>query len=279
MIGVTSSYATYTLTVTPPKPYHITASGNNVDLSTLLGIGPGVCAGNDTVYVDAGVIIGSTSATSPAMTTGNIPAGSGSLTIINNGSVIGAGGNGGVDPGNITSASCPTTNGQNGGDAIFIANSIVTKIINNGTIAGGGGGGGAGQSLSGVSLSSCIGNDYHGASGGGGAGTVPGLGGTDNSCNVGTNGTANAGGAGGLAPASGGCGCPGFFGFLGANSGVGGQGGALGAAGAPGGSSSAASTGTCPGGVGGLSGNAINGNGCSCATESGAGTTLGPVKP
>lgn len=277
MIGVTSSYATYTLTITPPTPIHISTSQSNVDLSQL--IGPGHCAGSDTVYIDAGVTICSSSPNTPALTTGTIPSG-GSLTIINNGTIEGAGGNGGADPSNLSSSSCPTADGGNGGDAIFIGSSINTKIINNGTIASGGGGGGAGAALSGASLSACVfsGGSAPGGSGGGGAGCTPGQGGPNVGCSAGTNGTANGGGAGGPTQQSGGCGCPGIFGIGAGNSGAGGAGGGLGQNGQNGGSGTTG-TGVCPAGVGGNAGYSINGNGCSCVLVTGGGTVQGPTRP
>jgi hypothetical protein len=276
LIGVTSSYATYTLTVTGTSPIHITASASNVDLAALIGAGH--CAGSDTIYVDAGVTICSSNPSLPAMTTGAIPAG-GSLVIINNGSIIGAGGDGGSDPGSVASSSCPTANGQNGGDAIFIASSITTKIINNGTIASGGGGGGAGAALSAASLSTCIfsGGAAPGASGGGGAGCSGGAGGANGGCNVGLPGTQAAGGSGGAAPSSGGCGCSGIFGFGAGHAGSGGNGGGLGQAGFNGGSATTG-TGVCPAGTGGQPGYSVNGNGFSSFTATGA-ALIGPTHP
>ncbi|HWB64046.1 MAG TPA: hypothetical protein VG603_11085, partial [Chitinophagales bacterium] len=275
MVGVTSSYATYTLTITPPTPIHVTTSQSNLDLASLIGAGH--CAGSDTIYIDAGVTICSANAGLPAITTGAIPAG-GSLTIINNGTITGAGGAGGVDPGNLTSSSCPTANGQNGGDAIFIASSINTKIINNGTISSGGGGGGAGAALSGASLSACVfTGTAPGGSGGGGAGCSPGAGGANAGCSGGSNGTATTGGAGGPTQNGGGCGCSGIFGIGAGHAGAGGAGGALGLAGANGGTATTG-TGVCPAGQGGAAGYSVNGNGCSCVTLTGN-AVVGPTRP
>ena len=276
-IGVTSSYATYTLTVTGGSPVHITTNQTNLDISTLFPAG--ACAGSDTVIIDPGVTICSTNPTIPAMTTGNIPAG-GSLVIINNGSIIGAGGAGGADPSSLASSSCPSADGQNGGDAILIATAINTKIINNGTIASGGGGGGAGAALSAASLSTCIfsGGAAPGGSGGGGAGgcgNVGGPGGANVGCNPGTAGTGTTGGAGGPAPSSGGCGCSGIFGIGAGHSGSGGPGGNLGLPGA-GGNNGTTGTGVCPAGQGGAAGYSVNGNACGCYNLAGN-PVVGPI--
>lgn len=78
------------------------------------------------VVIDAGVIVGSSNPTLPALATGT--GRSGPLEIIVNGEVQGAGG---------------LANGGAGGPAIFVQEVGVT-IINNGAIRGGGGGGGRG---------------------------------------------------------------------------------------------------------------------------------------
>ena len=276
-IGVTSSYATYTLTVTGPAPVHVTTSQSNLDLSTLFPAG--ACAGSDTVYIDAGVNICSSSPTLPAVTTGSIPAG-GSIVLINNGSIVGSGGAGGEDPSSLASSSCPTANGQNGGDAIDIASNINVRIINNGTIASGGGGGGAGAALSAASLSTCIfsGGAAPGGSGGGGAGCTPGAGGPSAGCSAGNSGTATTGGTGGAAPSSGGCGCSGIFGIGAGHSAAGGTGGNLGQPGADGSNNATSGTGVCPYGAGGAAGYAIYSGSTNCGCYTVIGTPLvGPT--
>ena len=79
----------------------------------------------------------------------------GGLTIINNGKVIGLGGNGGTPSQNYAAP------GLTGGPAINATSTFT--LINNGTIAGGGGGGGSGGMNS-------TGNGGNGSSGGGGGG-------------------------------------------------------------------------------------------------------------
>jgi hypothetical protein len=84
------------------------------------------------VIIPAGVIIGSTNPTIPALQSGT--GWSGALTITNNGSIQGAGGQF-----NVTSSS-----GVNGGGAAFLASQSGISLINNGTMWAGGGSGGQG---------------------------------------------------------------------------------------------------------------------------------------
>lgn len=151
------------------------------------------------LIIDPNVYVYSTSTGVPAITTGSpfstFPNG---LTIVNNGFIIGCGGNG------YRTASS-TTAGQAGGNAINLG--INVTIENNGYIAGGGGGGGGA---------------VFGGTGGGGAGGGAGGGGTTTSTgtpggtpgNVGSNGTAtsphfnSAGGGGRILPGTGGAGAP-----------------------------------------------------------------------
>ena len=86
------------------------------------------------LIINPGVVVGSTSTSQPALTTGNLPVGS-SVTIINNGSIVGKGGDGGK--GKTLANGLP---GKNGGSA-FEAK-VQTTIENNSIIKGGGGGGG-----------------------------------------------------------------------------------------------------------------------------------------
>ena len=285
LIGAVTTTASYTLTITPMLAVKITTNQTNLDLSTYFGNGH--CAGNDTVIIEPGVTVCSSNPGQPALTTGTLPTGS-TLTIINNGSIVGAGGDGGSDPANVGQSPCPAADGGNGGDAIFIASSTPTRIFNNGTIASGGGGGGAGQALTGTNLSVLcnfnFGNAFYGGSGGGGAGCSPGAGGTTANCNVGSAGTAATGGAGGAAPTSGGCGCNVnlIITSFSASAGAGGSGGNLGQPGNPGGGSNSPgnvnlST-SCPAGQGGAAGYSLNGNGCNCASVTGN-AVVGPTRP
>lgn len=98
----------------------------------------GTTAINLTCTINAGVYVYASSTGVYAFQTGtSYPAGS-SITIINNGTILGKGGNGG-NGGGATSAGGA---GSAGGPA-FYAGAGCT-VTNNGTISGGGGGGGGG---------------------------------------------------------------------------------------------------------------------------------------
>ena len=106
----------------------VSSTTTNLDLATLFNTAQsGVWADSQdkTLTIDSGVIVGATSTGNAALT---IPSGmGGTLTIINNGAIQGAGG----------------AAGAAGGDAIQASSSGVT-ITNNGDIYAGGGGGGNG---------------------------------------------------------------------------------------------------------------------------------------
>ena len=104
----------------------ITATSTNVNLETLFGSTDWASTTPKFVTIDSGVTVGATSTGNAALT---VPSGmGGTLTIVNNGSIEGAGG---------------AANGGNGGNAILVSVAGVT-ITNNGTIYAGGGGGGRG---------------------------------------------------------------------------------------------------------------------------------------
>jgi len=112
-----------------------------------------------TITINSGVVVGSSSTGAYALQTGStFPSGS-SLTIINNGYIVGMGGNGapGVGSGNGGA-------GGAAGPALLIQQA--TTIYNNSIIGGGGGGGGAG----GAGRSCRFGWTAAGGAGGGGAG-------------------------------------------------------------------------------------------------------------
>jgi hypothetical protein len=176
------------------------------------------------VTINTNVVVGSSSTGSYALDTGPFPTGS-SVTIVNNGSILGAGGAGGNGD----------VDGSSGGPAI---RSQVTTTINNlGIVGGGGGGGGGGTSF-------VFKDAYGGGGGGGGQGQNGGAGGTGA---TGTAGPAGSGTSGtSTTPGSGG----------GGNSGNnGGSGGALGSSGSNG--IDSGSTGTIH--AGGASGAALIG--------------------
>lgn len=154
-----------------------------------------------TYTVPVGVTIGSASTASYALTTGaGFPAGS-SLTLVNQGNIVGMGGTGGNGAGDPTND--VPTHGTAGGPAFNIATTI--NIYNYGIVGGGGGGGGGGASE--TDYDSQNGQDPNGGGGGGGAGYNGGAGGYTYDCyavggnspggTLGSAGTTTAGGAGG----------------------------------------------------------------------------------
>jgi len=230
---------------------NIAANANNYVLSDFLSATsyyPGRSIVNLTV--NAGVIVGSSSAGSPALIIDGLALGD-IINLTNNGNIAGAGGAGGaagsyssvtsggakyVDSkgrpapkggyraGTTTVTSVPGRAGEPGGPALYVT--YQTNLVNNGTIAGGGGGGGGGGGAT-------------GGQGGGGAGRKVGSGAN--------NGTLTAGGAG---------------------TGFGAAGGARGIAGSDGTNDSSA------GGLGGAPGSAITGiDKVTITTE---GTIIGP---
>lgn len=211
-----------------------------------------------TCYINANVLVGSTGISTPAFDVGSWPAGI-QITIVNNGNIIGAGGDGG----DCTGPSVPVElrYGNDGGTALYTRVDITLE--NNGNIAGGGGGGGAGHY-----------NDTGHArgGGGGGAGIPPGQPGLDydNGSTKSPSGEAGNtlnGGDGGFSGASGGTG----FGDDGNNINGGRGGGGGGGAGADGGDSTPSTSGGTA--LGGSVGTAIDGT--SFVTKSVSGSIYG----
>lgn len=122
-----------------------------------------------TVTVDANVYVGSSSSDTAALIVSNSFSQGDSVTIINNGSIVGTGGGGGngETKGYALNAK---NNGEDGGDAISLG--FYANIINNGLIAGGGGGGAGGLAYGLDAL-----KKGNGGGGGGGAGYRAGTGG------------------------------------------------------------------------------------------------------
>lgn len=153
-----------------------------------------------TVTISGTGVIGSSSTSTAALIwTGSYPTGS-TLAVVNNGYIVGRGGNGGAGgsgPSGIVPAQ-PGEPGSSGGPAM--QGNYAISITNNTTI-GGGGNGGAGAS----GYDSIVGSGG-GGGGGGGAGYIAGSGGsggaagTISGATAGTNGssgTTSAGGSGG----------------------------------------------------------------------------------
>lgn len=112
---------------------HISANANNLILSDLYTEAQWAGGSTKTVVINPGVIIGSTTPAGESLSTGyqinGIDMG-GTLRIINNGSIYGAGGAGTLGTGEV------------GGTALRAL--VPVEVTNNGQIYGGGGGGGVG---------------------------------------------------------------------------------------------------------------------------------------
>lgn len=133
---------------------------------------------NAKITVQEGAIVGSNSTSAYALDTGTgFPSGS-RLSLINNGYIVGRGGDGASEPGSFESQK----NGGNGGPALSVQSQ--TSIKNYGTIGGGGGGGGHSASVT------------NRVAGGGGAGYPAGVGGTIDGSTVGYPGSLTTGGNG-----------------------------------------------------------------------------------
>lgn len=192
---------------------------------------------NASVTVNPSVYVTSNSTSTPAfLATGSYPSGS-KLNIINNGAIIGRGGNGGAggaSSGSLVSNGSP---GSQGGTALQIQ--LPTTIINNNLLGGGAGGGGGGgaayDSFSGSKTSS-----GSSGGGGGGGGQALGAGGAGGgAASTGYNRPGAVGTGAGFSPGAGGAGGSSVYtdaktGTQGARAGAGGAGGTPGLAGAPG---------------------------------------------
>lgn len=203
----------------------ISSNTNNYDLYTTASANPGYQAGitDINLTVNPGVTVSSTSIGTYALQIPNSFNPGDNVTLINQGTIVGKGGNGGNGPGNGVGG-----NGESGGNALYV--NRATTVTNNGVLAGAGGGGGGSGSAAVQTGTSPKGGGavytyFGGSGGGGGAGVSPGTGGSANPGaqtpgSAGSSGTATAGGAGGPRTSS-------PYGYTGA----GGAGGARGSAG------------------------------------------------
>lgn len=163
-------------------------SANNINLRDAA-----IAAGWNQTYaiaatIPAGNVIGSTSTASPALNIqGSFPKG---VTIINAGSIVGAGGAGGAGVSGGVGG-----NGGNGGTALNVNSTSLISVNNLGTIGGGGGGGGAGGSTQYSQTSGKTTSYYLSTGGGGGGGAGSGAGGSPNGA-AGSSGAGGGGGAG-----------------------------------------------------------------------------------
>jgi len=131
----------------------VTLSANTTNYSFTPNQIPGYITGSTdvTLVINSGVYVYSTSTATPALTVTSFASGD-TVSIINNGYIIGMGGKGGGNRGDGTGIG-----GEAGGPAVSL--SYPVSITNNSYIAGGGGGGALGEHLSNAWMS-----------GGGGAG-------------------------------------------------------------------------------------------------------------
>lgn len=180
----------------------ISANAVDVNMATLFG-NPTVPA-NYVLTINAGVQVTASSTASPALTTGVFPAGS-TVKIVNNGYIIGRGGNGGVG------ATVPYNNGSDvnywgaagapGGPALDLK--VAAAVDNsNGYVYGGGGGGGGGAGYIRWNKYAILAG---GGGGGGGAGGGAGASG-GSAVNLGDGGGTTNGGTGVSGGAAGGAG-------------------------------------------------------------------------
>ena len=223
--------------------------------------------------LNSSFVIGSDSASLSALVTGvGWPVGV-TINFVNNGSIIGKGGAGGIG-GSFYAAQVAGGNGEVGGDAIGFTYDV--NLENNGTIGSGGGGGGGGEGRGFDDVGSNVVVDATGGGGGGGGGENASLGGAGGVVATndqfyqgikgsdglsGTTGGAGDGGAGALVDAT-------FYG------GTGGAGGSIGASGSDGLTGLGQST--LGPGTGGLPGDAINKNGNTVIITNN-GTILGAI--
>ena len=268
LAGVGASPATIAISNLSGKsntyPFTISSNQTNANLRTLAVNAGWPGTAKVVATINSGIYISSNSTGTAALTiNGAFPNG---VELINNGFIIGMGGNGGVGKGQSFPSLGPA-NGSAGGLALAV--SVATTITNGSGTIGGGGGGGGGGGENYVQLSPKSSQTYEGGGGGGGrssqaANSSGGAGETSvptRPPSAGSAGTVSAAGPGGP-------GVSGPFGS-GGNGGAGGNWGAAGSTGGPG------AGGGKPNGSGGGGGGAITGN--SNITYVSTGTRLGSI--
>lgn len=202
----------------------IASDTQNYDVFTNKGASYVAGTSDITLTINSGVNVGSSSTGTYALSIPSAFDAGDSISIVNNGVIIGRGGNGGTSNGATTNVGT----GGAGGNAVYVAKA--TTITNNGTIASGGGGGGGGGPGAVFNYSPKAGwqATYHGGGGGGGgAGYTAGSSGPGQTRPGGTGspgspGSITSGGAGGGGSTNSGTG--GAGGGRGANGGGGGTG-------------------------------------------------------
>ena len=230
-----------------------TGATNNYDVSSNVSITEA-----REIIVTVNGNIGSTDASFPAFTSGTLPDGS-IVTIQNNATIQGKGGDGGDGGSELSGALLNGEDGEAGGNAIETTVKMFIFNASGQIIAGGGGGGGS-------PAANDLPNDFQfGHGGGGGAGSLGGSAGESFASGTSaTDGTSSLGGTGGFASNT-------------ARFGRGGDGGdpaqagdnAVRGTGPPGGRGTA--------GSGGIEGDAIEKNGNIVIFESGSGNVTGAI--
>lgn len=240
-----------------PNAFTFTISSNqtNANLATLATSAGWNGTAALTATINSGVYISSNSTATPALTVnGSFPNG---VTLINNGYIVGMGGNGGSGASNGGYVYGNGMAGSSGGLALSVS-SAVTINNTSGTIAGGGGGGGGGGAYLGAP---CTPSRLGGAGGGGrSSNAANSTGGYAYGIGYAGSGTVSSAGSGINGLAENGAGAPAT---------TGGNGGGWGSSG---------SSGTSPyyaGGAGGAGGGAVSGN--SNITWLATGTRLGSI--
>ena len=204
--GATASFSDY-YGASSSVAIALTISSNTNNYNIFSNKGGTYVAGksNVTLTINSGVAVGSTSTGTYALDTGTGWATGDTITIVNNGTVKGRGGDGGDGEG-LDALGGLINNGTDGGVGgnAFRAQ-FATTFTNNGSVYGGGGGGGGGGAASvPAGFKGSAYNQISGGGGGGGAGVNGGSGGTggfhgplNQSGNNGSSGTASSGGSGG----------------------------------------------------------------------------------
>jgi hypothetical protein len=253
----------------PSFSFAISANQTNANLRSLAVSAGWNQSSTLTATINGGIYISSNGTGTPALTiNGSFPGG---VTLVNNGFIVGAGGNGGAGSGLSNTTAISGAAGAGGGVALSVS---VGVTINNasGTIAGGGGGGGGGKGGGYFEADPYDSPSLAGGGGGGGGRSsvaVNSSGGGGGPAffqfakqgfvapgSAGGAGTVSSQGSGGVGGTTGG-GVGGFTGGFGGSGGGWGAGGGTGGSGSPN-SPNAYQTGPFSGGGG---GNAVVGNG------------------
>ena len=144
----------------------LSSDTNNYDVFTAASASPSYLAGKSDIVltINSGVVVGSASTGSYALLVPSSFNPADTVTIVNNGTIRGQGGNGGAGGSVVNPTVYPSSAGSVGGNAVYV--NRPTVITNNGNIWAGGGGGGGGA---GLVQSAKFGNTVYGGGGGGGA--------------------------------------------------------------------------------------------------------------